>query len=351
MRPFIPLLTSALSLAIITTQGVAQAPPAEAQKPDAAPRLSLYRSRVPADLHATRFVVSDWMSAALTFSGSGFAGYLNLTVGGVWVVQNVPVVAERDGVPETRWFAFGPGAGVARGTGPVAYGFTLAAAPRDAAPGMTGQTAPAPQPVVMCGRGGGPGNPGSPGALIGGEIAPGETAHAQKDFPNQEAKLMECGPVAISNSLQWLKKTKNLDVPDSDITPDALDVTLGWDPKKNGLTDGWLEKKKKKFGKLIDTSTKGVDQLGQAMDDGCDIELEADTHIAAIVGVTKLNTGKWSIDVAHDTDQGKAGGTKTETIIYSPGDSRIKGGTFLDGTKVSNFIVECKLPDPKKPAR
>ena len=79
----------------------------------------------------------------------------------------------------------------------------------------------------------------------------------------------------------------------------------------------------------------------------CGHELEPPTKPrvcvgAAIVGITKLANGKYAIDVAHDTSQGKAGGTKTETTTFDPATNSFSGGTFLDGTKLDQFVIECR---------
>ncbi len=124
-----------------------------------------------------------------------------------------------------------------------------------------------------------------------------------------------------------------------------MDDTLHWKGKGLNYAKA-VEDKVKAFGKVVDTSVDlTVDKLGKAIDDGCDIEMASDGHMAAIVGVTKLDNGKWSIDIAHDTAQGddKAKhNTVTETVTFSPGDKKIKGGTFVDGQTVLAFVVECK---------
>jgi hypothetical protein len=305
------------------------------------PYVVLFRSEIPADDDATQFISSDWMAAALTFRGTRRVHYVNISVNGLWVVRNIPVLSTAgNGVVQAQWYAFG-GANKLNNSATVSYGFSLMPLPAEVAPQETKSASVRSQRVVMC-LGGGPGKPFQGGTMDGGELAPKETKHVNEDFPNQEAGLMECGPVALSNSLQWLNKKHKLGMKDDDISTEHMKAVTGW-TKKDGVKGDWVHKKAQATNSKIDTYPDiSVDKIGKAMDSGCDIELVADKHVAAVVGIAKLNTGKYSIDVAHDTEQGKAGGTKTETIIYAPGSGGIQGGTFLDGTKVTNFVAECK---------
>lgn len=119
----------------------------------------------------------------------------------------------------------------------------------------------------------------------------------------------------------------------------------GW--SKVGVLNGWIQKKDqymKDHGLPIETTVVPVDQVPGKMDEKCDIELDGKEHVAAIVGIAKLESGKYQIDIRHDTNQGSPGGTTDETILYDPATQLLEGGTWLVGKRVDNFVVECAKP-------
>lgn len=310
--------------------------------------LEFFRTYGPIDEEATTFQATDWMAARLSFPASRTPLYLNAQVDGVWVIRNAPVASSRRGDQESRWYAFGLGAPGKVPSDAFDYAFALPPKPLEAPPPVQAKTSAKRQEVVLCGGPGGNSGKTQAAPLDGGELAKGEHPHTQANFPNQEAELNACVPVGISNSLQWLNDTQKLGLDKKDISPEGLDKLFGR-AKGKGTGDSWVKKKVDKFGKKIDTSEIGIADVAAAIDKGCDVELVAETHLAAVVGISKLANGKYSVDVAHDTLQGQAGGTKVETLIIPGTDQTIKGGTFLDGTKVRTFVCECKKPDkPKK---
>ena len=150
------------------------------------------------------------MFAALKFHGYGLAGYFNLSVDGDWVVQNVPVIAMRDGAPESTWFGFthdGPSP-----HGGDSVGYSVSAHVSEAPPRETLRMAIGPHPFSFCGGDpGGDGQAKGPSAdLTGGRIV-GKPHFHEGEYPNQKSLVNQCVSVAFSNSLKWLKDTQGAD--------------------------------------------------------------------------------------------------------------------------------------------
>lgn len=51
--------------------------------------------------------------------------------------------------------------------------------------------------------------------------------------------------------------------------------------------------------------------------------------------------GNYAIEVAHDTVQGKPGGTKVESVEFNAKSTKVVGGAWLNNTKVKHFVMEC----------
>ncbi len=82
------------------------------------------------------------------------------------------------------------------------------------------------------------------------------------------------------------------------------------------------------------------------VDAGEDVELQGDWHTAAVVGITDLGGGKYALDVAHDTMQGVAGGTQTDSIVYDPATGKFKGSPgFFDGSSFQFAVGESPVPE------
>lgn len=306
---------------------------------------------------------SEWGAVDLTYTGDTGILYFNLNVNGTWQVQNVPVVSrEGPGLEQIENFNFD--LGVARGTNvsSLNFGFTLTPAVQTSIPvGSTlslvnnelvvsfrdvGEAAPALLPAAP---------------LVGGQAAD-PAKHAHKKFPNQECGLNECNPTAASNSLQFLKSQNGLTIADADITIAAIKAKLQAHPeggvfrdhndtRASGNPNAWWEDKKAYVeSKNFPITTKQITKLSDIaaeIDRGEDVELQGDWHAAAIVSITDLAGGKFSVDVAHDTAQGMAGGTKTQTIIFNPTTGKFEGSPgFFDGSGFQYAVSESVVPEP-----
>jgi hypothetical protein len=305
---------------------------------------------------------SGWMYARVDFQGRGLAGYLNLSVADVWVIQNVPLIAVGDG-PQSRWLPFSPGPPRA-GKDVVPYGATLDREPRAAAPLQTGKTMPTPLPGPKCGFGGGPGPTPAQGPVIQHSGPLAEPLHIHLgQFVNQQAETNQCVSVAFSNSLEWLKSTTEPALVSDDITPAGLDRIIGRQPGQAIDPSLATARKKDRFNVWIDTTTLTagqINQVGAAIDRGCDVEMFARKpvftvgHAVAVTGIGKLVGGGWQINIVEDLKQGPPGSghqTVSETLTYPVSFEKLirAPGSGVDGYKISAFVVECPRPPNSPP--
>jgi hypothetical protein len=126
----------------------------------------------------------------------------------------------------------------------------------------------------------------------------------------------------------------------------------GWN---NGCGTGWPKDNTKNKNKYMndegypittDTTTDVAEALKQ-LKLGQDVELDGDGHVAMVVGIAKLSNGKYSILVAHDTNQAKGaeptnnGGTKVQNTIYDPVSKTFTPSLNFQGPHFDGFVYEC----------
>ncbi|UCG56606.1 MAG: hypothetical protein JSU70_17295 [Phycisphaerales bacterium] len=330
---------------------------------------SLVFAQMDFDLDGMIYTDTEWGAVDFSFVGQEPIMYFNLAVNGTWQVQNIPVLSiEGVDVEQTMTYHFDLGTDRGINVDGLNYDYVFTPDIIDTMPARSIPATVVEREVVF-----------SPGAieteivsmslvsakpLIGG-AAKTPTKYAHKDFPNQECDANECSPTAVSNSLKFLNKKWSLGIKDDKLTIDEMKKATNWGEKKiggkvvgtgcwidpdsgrpAGERNAWWEDKKKYMkDNKYPITTRKITDLAKIVDeikDGQDVELQGDWHTAAIVGITDLGGGKFSIDVAHDTEQGKAGGTKTETITYDPNTKEFSGSPgFFDGSSFRYAVVEC----------
>lgn len=290
---------------------------------------------------------SEWGAVDLELPAAGGLVYFNLAVDGVWRIQNVPVqsVTEETGGLATTRFNFDLGVPSGAVVSALSYGFDLTPTPLSQMPqGATPAavvsadyvltTCLSGQPIAFT-----PPNP----TLVGGE--PAGTSIQRKNFPNQEAGVNECIPVAASNSLQWLNRRYKLGLDPTLISIAAMKTALGWLP--TGTPGEWWTRKNKYLSdNQIPISTANVsrtiDDLVKAMKNGCDVELVVGKHAVAVTGVTQQANGNYAVIVANDVDQGKADGRVSEVLTFNTATKTFAGAPWNNGLGIGQLIVECK---------
>lgn len=314
-------------------------------------------------------VFSEFGQVELEFTGKPDPEYFNLVVNGEWVIENVPVLPVA-GIGELQTVVMDFPLGNTPGTqvSNVTAGASLTSEVKTEAPKenldlgvltaivqiFNGQDALSAL------------TSGEAQKEIGTEVDGDNWAVHGTAFPNQEAAKNECVPAAVANSLKFLKNTNATEmggVADADIGSTSVGGALGYTPE--GGTPGadgkatWPGKKDKYLkDKKVPVSTTAVpavqsftgaataadcDTALQAIKDGKDVELQGRNHCAAIVGMAKLKNGKYVIYVAHDTDQGNAGGQKVQKIIYDPSAANpvAEGGAGFNGRNLFGFVIEA----------
>lgn len=312
------------------------------------------------DLDDTLYSDTTWGAVDLTFTGDSDILYFNLAINSTWQVVNIPVQSiEGAGITQTMSYYFDLGTL----GGSISYDYVLS---NSVLPGMPGGsiagTANQKTEVISSGVRETAIPPlAAPAPLVGGAVAD-NTKHKNEGFPNQQCHKNECTVAAISNSLQFLKKQFKLTVDDSELTIGKMKTAANWDNdgcwidhndgRPAGQKNAWWEDKNAYMkSKKIPVSTRKITDISKLVaeiDLHQDIELQGDWHTAAIVGITKENDGKWTLDIKHDKDQDNdSAGLTTETITYNPATGILSGSPgFFNGSTFRYAIVECPIPEP-----
>jgi hypothetical protein len=309
---------------------------------------------------------TDWGSARLSYLGVDTVQYFNLSVGGDWVVRNMPLGHEfDDGTVESRLYDFGLGSLGGTTLSSVSYGFSIGDSLLGGAPAETGTAAVAPR-LLTGGNGQGPGGqkpkpqPDPPPVAAGDEVA----SHASIKKPvNQQCGVNQCVPAAASNSLQYLNTKFKLGIADNLISIPTLATAFGT-TVASGTADGWENRKKDYFkANDIPVSTLTVTKLEdilKAIQKGKDVELIVSPqpggtlgHAVFVTGIWKLKSGNWVLDIVHDTDQKDMNkGLESQSILYDAKTKTLSGYAWVTNRTISKFVVEsptaggAKVPEP-----
>ena len=310
------------------------------------------------NLDGTAVVDSSWATVGLTYRGSSSDIYFNLAVNGNWVIQNIALFSnEGVGISQTVTIAFDLGVSDGTEVAQLEYAFDITPDTLDSMPFQFDTAPVADGRFVMFSGDQGVALEAAPIVLPprGAKIKGGARGVHKGEFPNQEAGTAECVPVAVSNSLKFLKRRHNLDIDDQDISIGRMKSATGCTDR--GTPNGWWNTKDeymRSHGYPIRTeTTTDLDEVIEAIKQGKDVELGVPGHRVAVVGVVKLLDGRYLLKIAHDTKQGEPGGTKTEIISYDPRNKKFRGGKWISGKSLKNFVIEYPTPpsEPEDAAR
>ena len=133
---------------------------------------------------------------------------------------------------------------------------------------------------------------------------------------------------------------------------DKIKAAIGWHPGgapvgADPVNATWVQKKDQYMrAKGFPISTTVIVDPQAAMNslsNRCDVEIRMKGHVAAVVGMTDLGNNRYSIDLAHDLDQGAAGGNIVETIVLDMNEKKLF--FRMDGSNWSPdfraFVIEC----------
>lgn len=296
-------------------------------------------------------VNSSWGSVTVEYAGTGEILYFNLAVDQRWVIQNMPVLGyEGD---QSITYSFDLDVPDGKDVRELTYAFNMTESVLDSMPGDFRPATVGDRAVdIKSGLAGKKTfRDEGPRVIIGAAVV--QSAKHTQAFPNQECGDKECVPAAVSNSLKFLNKKDKLKLTEEQTSIEEMKKATDWSKGCciwGGCGLDWWKKKKKymqdnKYPITTD-SVGNFDKVITEIKRGQDVELCLDHHCVAVVGISKLKDGRYSIDIVHDTEQGKAGGTIKETIFYDPKTKKFSGGVkgWANGDEFHYFVVEC----PKK---
>jgi hypothetical protein len=191
-----------------------------------------------------------------------------------------------------------------------------------------------------------------PEALVGAAVAGGSGPCTHEGFPNIEVGKDECVPGGVSNSLNWMNEFYGLGISVNDIDLEAMKVATKWKAGNKGTGLFWSEDKKQYLEEHeIPVSTEAVDafrvnRILEAVCAGCDVEIGIGEHCVAVTGAQKLENGNYSFDLTHDSEQGKDGGTITETAVWDVAKGQFQGGPDVQDKTLEFIVVECPFGSP-----
>jgi hypothetical protein len=315
------------------------APSKRVSRPKVSSQLHFYRLHFP-DL--TERAASSWGHVEFVYTPDPRWRYFNLTVNGEWQVRNFPLCASGGGQSENYYVDLGTKESAA--IPEARYGYSITPGPQERMPASTEHAVIGMRDYIrQCGpRKYAP--PERPAPLEG---APVEALACRAAFPNQECGRNECAPAAASNSLQWLNRKFHLGLADDDLSIDKMKEATGWTP--DGATHGaWADRKTRYVeSHNVPIDTKKLDrgkvrEAADAFNRDCDVEIDTGNHVASVICMGESN-GKWVLRVVSDLKQGQPGGTESaETLTFDPATSTVTGTPWANGSRVDNFVVECK---------
>ena len=331
--------------------------------PEGGPPLSLIFDQLDVVLDGSTIADSDWGAVDVTYTGSDELLYFNLAVDGLWEVQNAPLMSiQSAGIVQTETFNFDLGIEPGTDVRELEYAAEIGTTPLDEIPLGATRAAVGDRTYEIASGYLSRTISFAPAVPF---LAPPQEAKpvVHKDFPNQESRLNECVPTAVSNSLLWLDRKHKLGIDEAKLSIDKMKEATGWHPatagKEAGCDQGWEGKKDaamKKAGLPIETRKVKPTDFGDvynALAQDCDVELTTRRHAVAVIGMsgcdpTKPVDSKTKCDlvVAHDTVQGdNSQGTKSENVTFMPSSGKLGGGSTVNNApwadKVSEFVVEC----------
>jgi hypothetical protein len=298
------------------------------------------------DVNGNVTMDSSWGSVVITHTGSSEILYFNLAVNNAHVVKNLPILSqEGEGVENGAIVRFNLGVSNSTDVSTLDYAFSLDTDVENSAPARTQAAnvsnewtvfydgiidSDAPKGDV----------PAPPDTLEGG-LAVGAQFHGTR-FPNQECGLNECCPVAVSNSLHFLRERHDLPLADEDISIDAMKEATGWNDGGCDKDTWWQLKDEVMRDKGITTrQVVDFEEIFDEIRDGHDVELIMQGHAVVVTGLVRLENGQYEVQLVHDTQQGIPGGTQwPEYITYDSNTGRFSGDAWVQDRLFLYFVVE-----------
>jgi len=279
--------------------------------------------------------------------------YFNFEVGGSWVIQNAPILpGEADGAPQSVYFTFPLAVSNGTNVGEVSAGWE--ASTQEGGRPTSGDSYEVGDMKIKM-------KSGEEGFLITmyhipviiiGLLVADSGYVSDNDLPNQECGSMECVPASISNSLKYLH-TRHGKPPAGKSTSIATMKTAtnwtasgcSWPNWGNDKASYMTNNGYQITTEVIQNPTAAnIDHALSELKNGQDVEMRTPGHAVALKGIMRLFNGTYIFVVSHDTQQGVAGGTITESVSYDPGTGKFTSGTWWNGRSLGGLVIECPTP-------
>jgi hypothetical protein len=295
------------------------------------PAVALYQNHL--NLDGVQTTNSDWGSADVTFKGSSTVQYLNLSIGLDWRVRNVPVVSflgpDKPHTVTVNFKLTEPGTSVTNTT----FGLGFSTNTLTLAPLSTNSTVVFHRPIAVYSGIRGTNLSYRPASnLVGSTV---QTWKAAKPvFPNLEQGENECVPSAVANSLQYLNSVFALGIDAGELTIEKMKEATDWTRFGAASSSipffGWVSDKISYMTDhnlpIATQKTTDPQAVMDALARCCDVEIEMDGHVAAIVAMADIGSGDYALTFSHDVRQGQDGDDLH--------------GTYW-GSDFITFVIEC----------
>ncbi|MGQ9706714.1 MAG: hypothetical protein ACUVWP_06920 [bacterium] len=308
----------------------------------------LYFYQINFDLDGRIKTDSSYGLVNLNFDRTTDILYFNLVVNDNWIVENIPILSfELAGDRQSRFIMFDLGIEDGNNVDKLDYAYSLTKETISERPDNIKSKQVGDYEVIFySGLFDEPFNLFKIGVVMGGAVS--SYLLQDENFPNQESGKKECVPTAVSNSLRYLNSKFNLGLTDDQVSIAKMKYATRWN---GGCSSDWW-RYKKDFMEVnnypINTERMGgdystmFDRAGEALEDGKDVELCFDKHCVAVIGITKTGDTTYSVDIVHDIQQGRDGGTVIETVTFDYNTGKFTSGVVSNGQKFGYFIVESK---------
>ena len=91
-----------------------------------------------------------------------------------------------------------------------------------------------------------------------------------------------------------------------------------------------------------------MDEVIDAIKEGCDVEFVGPGHAVMVTGIVKMKNGDYIFEFVHDNSKPDSGGTETSYVTYDISEQEFRGYPDFQGEKYEGpgkgaplFIIEC----------
>jgi hypothetical protein len=304
-------------------------------------------------LDGQRIRRSSWGSALLRVHSEKRLRYFNLSLAGDWVVRNMPIFPFHSPQPQEYLYYLPLGIRPGKLVLCLDAASGLSPEPLKSAPAIFTEARVTPRKERYTSAISGKRLPplrAAPPPYLGTPL--NHVLACRIGYPNQPCGKNECGPAAVSNSLQWLNEHYHLGIDPEKLSINFWKAALQWDGE--GVRNGkWADDKRKYIDDhhlpLDSTKESGghAKQVLAQFDHGQAVEVFIGQHIAAVTCMGVDQDGNYHLVASSDAaqqGQNAAGSPVSQPIVLTPGGLVTAGPPWAVGRQVQNFVVQCPHP-------